>query len=76
MTSSDPSTLIKEAKQAEHAVVKERFNSHLVRKHNIIFEWAKFNIHKHNEGKSIDGFMTDLYALADHCSYEVVHGES
>ena len=35
-----------EAQQAEYAVVKERFNSHFVRKRNVIFERAKFNMRK------------------------------
>lgn len=33
-------------------------------------------MHKQEEGKSLDGFMTDLNALAEHCSYlqdEIIH---
>ena len=61
-----------EAQQAEYAVVKERFNSHFVRKRNVIFERAKFNMRKQ---ESVNAFVTDLYALAEHCSYGALHDE-
>ena len=64
-----------EAQQAEYAVVKERFNSQFVRKRNVIFERAKFNMRKQEEGESVDAFVTDLYVLAEHCSYGALHDE-
>ena len=63
-----------EDQQKEYNVVKDRFNSHFVRKRNVIYERAKFNMRK-QEGESVDAFVTDLYALAEHCLYGQLHDE-
>ena len=36
---------------------------------NTIFERARFNLRKHEEGESVDQFITSLYTLAEHCDY-------
>ena len=46
-----------------------------MKKRNVIYERAKFNMRKQAEGESVDSFVTDLYALAEHCSYGDLHDE-
>ena len=40
---------------------------------NIIFERAKFNSRKQEEGESADTFITPLYGLAEHCGFGQLH---
>lgn len=58
-----------------YKVVSERFNSHFVKRRNVIYERAKFNFRRQEEGESVDTFITDLYALAEHCGYGALHDE-
>lgn len=44
-------------------------------KKNVIFERAKFNMRKQGECETVDSFVTALYALAEHCTYGVLHHE-
>ena len=39
----------------------------------MIYERAKFNSHKQEEGEPVDSFITDLNALAEHCEYKDLH---
>ena len=41
----------------------------------MIFERAKFNHRKQEEGESVETFITALYALAEHCGYGNQHDE-
>ena len=59
----------------DYAIVKARFDSHFVAKRNVIFERAKFNRRKQEDGESVDSFITALYGLAEHCSYGALHDE-
>ena len=52
---------LSEADQKIYKTVKVKFDSHFVKKHNIIYERAKFNMRKQEEGEPIDVFITDLY---------------
>ena len=45
------------------------FEGHFVKKRNVIFERAKFNQRKQEEGESADEFITDLYCLSEYCNY-------
>lgn len=49
--------------------VVEKFERHFVRKSDVIFECAKFNQCKQEEGESVDDFVTALYCLLEHCQY-------
>ena len=66
---------LSEADQKKYIVVKGKFDRHFVKKRNVIYERAKFNMRKQAEGESVDSFVTDLYALAEHCSYGDLHDE-
>ena len=60
--------LTEEEKKTYDTVVA-KFQSHFVKKRNIMFERAKFNQRKQQEGESIDNFVTALYCLSKHCQY-------
>ena len=36
---------------------------------NVIYERAKFNLRKQEEGETIAAFINDLYILVEHCEY-------
>ena len=50
--------------------VKEKFVEYFIRQRNMIYERAKFNQQKQELQESVDGFITLLHCLAEHCSYE------
>ena len=55
--------------------MKDKFDGHFVKRRNIIFERAKFNMRKQKEGEPVDTFITDLYSLMEHCAYGTLHNE-
>ena len=59
----------------KYATVKGKFEAHFVKRRNTVFERAKFNKRKQEEGEPIDDFITDLYCLAEHCGYGALHDE-
>ena len=60
--------LTKEEKKTYDTVVA-KFQSHFVKKRNIIFEHTKFNQRKQEEGESVDDSVTTSYCLSEHCQY-------
>ena len=60
--------LTEEEKKTYDTVVA-KFQGHFVKKRNVIFERAKFNQCKQEEGESVDNFVTALYCLSEHCQY-------
>ena len=66
---------LSEEDKKKYSVVKDKFEKHFVKRRSIIFERAKFNMRKQEEGESVDSFITDLYALAEHCGYNALHDE-
>ena len=46
----------------KYDMVKAKFDQHFVKKRNVIFE-------------PVDAFVTDLFALAEHCSFCALHDE-
>ena len=59
----------------KHATVRDKFESHFVKRRNVIFKRAKFNNRKQQPEESVDAFITALYALAEHCNYGGLHDE-
>ena len=49
--------------------VVEKLDRHFVKKRNVIFERARFNQRKQEEGESVDDFVTALFCLSEHCQY-------
>ena len=41
----------------------------------MIYERAKFDLRKQEEGESVDSFITALYELDEHCGYADLHDE-
>ena len=64
-----------EEEQTAYNTVKERFEKHFVKRRNVIFERAKFNVRKQEDGETADSFITDLYTLAEHCEYSTLHNQ-
>ena len=58
-----------------YTTVVEKFEGHFVKRRNLIFERAKFNRRKQEEGEPVDDFIMDLYRIAEHCSYGNLHDE-
>ena len=59
----------------KYSVVKGKFESHFFPRRNVIFERAKFNQRRQEDGETVDAFITDLYRLAEFCDYKVLQGE-
>ena len=51
-----------------YATVKTKFESHFVKRRNVIFERCKIQPlqRKQEEGESVDSFITALHGLAEH----------
>ena len=60
----------------KYDTVKQKFDSHFVKRRNVIFERAKFNSRKQETGESVDSFITDLHCLARYCNYGNLHDET
>ena len=59
----------------KYSVVKGKFDSHFIKRRNVIFERAKFNMRRQEDGESVDSFITELYELSEHCGYGDLHDE-
>lgn len=46
-----------------------------MKRRNPIFERAKFNQRRQEEGEPVDSFITALHCLAEHCGYGELHDE-
>ena len=63
---------LSEADRKDYATVKAKFDEHFVQCRNVIFERAKFNRRKQEDGEPVETFITALYALTEHCGYGVL----
>ena len=66
---------LSEADSKKYTKVREKFDAHFVKRRNVIFERAKFNQRKQEDGESVDAFITALYSLSEHCNYGELHDE-
>ena len=66
---------LSEEDKQKYAKVKEKFDAHFDQRKNTIFERAKFNRRKQEEGESVDDFITSLYGLVEHCNYGTLKDE-
>ena len=66
---------LSDADAKKYSEVKAKFEEHFIKKRNVIYERAKFNSRKQEEGEPVDSFITDLHALAEHCEYKDLHDE-
>ena len=59
----------------KYGPVKAQFDLHFTKRRNVIFERARFNMRRQEEGETVDAFITALYSLAEHCGYGALHDE-
>ena len=59
----------------KYDTVKSKLEGHFIIKRNAIFERAKLNLQFQKENESVDNFITDLFPLAQHCNYGILHDE-
>ena len=64
-----------EGEQVDFAKVQAKFEEYFVKRRNVIYERAKFNRRRQEQGESVDVFITSLYSLAEHCGYGLLHDE-
>ena len=46
-----------------------------MKRRNVIYERARFNLRKQEEGETVAAFINDLYVLVEHCEYGVLQDE-
>ena len=59
----------------QYHTVKTKFDEHFVVRRNVIFERAKFNQCRQEEGETVDTFITALHALAEDCNFGTLTDE-
>ena len=59
----------------KYDIVKSKFDRYFVKDRNVIYERAKFNQRRQEEGEPVDTFVTALYGLSEHCGYGELHDE-
>ena len=60
---------LSEEQLQSYKTVLEKFHGYFVKKRNVIFERARFNQRRQQEGESVDDFITSLHSLSEHCNY-------
>ena len=60
--------------ERSYEVVKKKFDDYFMKKKNVIYERAKFNM-RQQEGEPVDAFITALYNLESKCGYESLNDE-
>ena len=63
--------------EGEHSykVVKKKFDDYFMKKKNVIYERAEFNMRRQEESEPVDAFITVLYTLASKCDYGTLNDE-
>ena len=56
----------------KYETVKAKFESHFVKRRNVIYECAMFSKHMQEKGETVDSFITSLYSSSEHCGYGVL----
>ena len=63
------------ADSKKYDTVKAKFDVHFVKRRNVIYGRAKFNLRRQGDGESVDSSITALYGLAEYCGYGNLHDE-
>lgn len=56
---------LSEEEGKKYSTVLAKFDGYFVKRKNIVFERAKFNQRKQEEGETVDQFILDLHRLSD-----------
>ena len=62
-----------EANRKKYKKERDQVESHFISKRNIIYESVKFNSKKQGENESVEFFITELFAIAEHCNYNQLY---
>ena len=57
------------------AVVTEKLQKYFVKKRNVIYERAKFNMRCQEPDEPVESFITDLYRMSEHCNFGTLKDE-
>ena len=60
---------------ASYNTVQHRFTKHFVKRHNPVYELARFNQWSQQQGEMVDSFVTALHTLAEHCEYNELRNQ-
>ncbi|UYV66848.1 hypothetical protein LAZ67_4003074, partial [Cordylochernes scorpioides] len=66
---------LSEAQINDYKLVVSKFQDYFIGKRNVIYERAKFNRRSQGETEPVEEFITDLYVLAETCSYGILKEE-
>ena len=55
--------------------MKEKFTSYFIKRRNVIYERARFNCRRQEEGEAVHAFIMDLHRLAEHCGFGELRDE-
>ena len=66
---------LSDADHKKYQMVLSKFEGYFVKQKNVIFERARFNRRKQEEGEPVDNFIMDLYRLSKHCGYGTLLNE-
>ena len=68
--------MLQDENRKKYEVTKEKFEKHFMKKRNIIiYERAKLNSRRQEDGETADLFITALYNLAERCEYGALHDD-
>ncbi|UYV70501.1 K02A2.6-like [Cordylochernes scorpioides] len=66
---------LSEAQINDYKLVVSKFQDYFIGKRNVIYERAKFNRRSQGETEPVEEFITNLYVLAETCSYGILKEE-
>ena len=66
---------LKDEDKKMYKVVRDRYETYFIKKRNVIYELAKFNLRKQEDEEPVDNFVTSLYSLAQYCNFGDLHDE-
>ncbi|UYV69541.1 K02A2.6-like [Cordylochernes scorpioides] len=66
---------LSEAQNDDYKLVVSKFQDYFIGKRNVIYERAKFNRRSQGETEPVEEFITNLYVLAETCSYGILKEE-
>lgn len=64
-----------EVSEQNYVKVSDGSQLFFVVKKNILYKLAQFIMRKHKANKTVDAFVTDLFAIAEHYKYGRLHDE-
>ena len=66
---------LSEENQKKYDIVKKKFEDYFLKRRNTIYQRAKFNSKKQEDGEWVDTFITALFGLAEKCDFGSLYDE-